>query len=192
MLSLSLPSFASIPKAMLQSLEELDPVVFRHGIRVGYYAKSMGEAMGLSKVSLIRLELAGRLHDIGKLFIPSFLVHKQGSFNQNEYQIMRRHSVLGARLLEGHPETMYLAQVARHHHERWDGQDPAAPIMPLLARIVSVADAYDAMTSIRFGGGRSHDEASGEILGCRGTQFCPEVVDAFLLAESLFWARMAS
>jgi HD-GYP domain-containing protein (c-di-GMP phosphodiesterase class II) len=147
----------------------------------------MGKVMGLSGDTLSRLELAAKLHDIGKLFIPSFLVHKQASFNQDEYRIMQRHAVLGARLLKGHAETADLNQVARHHHERWDGggypSHLAGNEIPLLARITSVADAYDAVTSNRSGGNRSHDEALEEILLGKGSQFCPETVEAFLLAE---------
>jgi HD-GYP domain-containing protein (c-di-GMP phosphodiesterase class II) len=192
---LSLPCTSMIPLAMLQCLEALDPVISRHGSRVGRYARQMGEVMGLSEAALARLELASRLHDIGKLFIPSFLVHKPDSFNLEEYRIMQRHAQLGARLLEGHPETADLAQVARHHHDRWDGHGYPSHLVgkeiPLLARITSVADAYDAMTSNRSGGNRSHDAAIGEVLCSRGTQFDPEAVEAFLLAESGFWTSMA-
>jgi putative two-component system response regulator len=193
---LSLSSSSMLPLAMLRSLEDLDPANSRHGNRVSRYARLMGEAMGLSGIALSRLELAARLHDVGKLFIPAFLVHKQEAFNLEEHRIMQRHTVLGARLLEGHPETEDLAQVARHHHDRWDGcgypSRYAGVQTPLYARITSVADAYDAMTSNRSGGNRSHDVATGEILRCRGTQFCPETVEAFLLAESRCWIRTAS
>lgn len=185
-----------IPLAMLNCLESLDPVISRHGSRVGHYARMVGEVMGLSSTTLSRLELSARLHDIGKLFIPSFLVHKQASFNLEEYQVMQRHVVLGARLLEGHPEMVDLAQVARHHHNRWDGCGYPSRLVgteiPLLARITSVADAYDAVTSNRSGGNRSHDVAMEEILRGRGTQFCPVTVEAFLLAESTSWTLMAS
>jgi HD-GYP domain-containing protein (c-di-GMP phosphodiesterase class II) len=192
---LSFSSTSMIPLAMLHCLEALDPVIFRHGARVGRYARIMGEAMGLAETTLARLELAARLHDIGKLFIPAFLVHKPASFNLEEYRIMQRHPMLGARLLEGHPETEDLAQVARHHHDRWDGQGYPSRLVgseiPLLARITSVADAYDAMTSDRSGGNRSHRAAMREILRGKGTQFCPETVEAFLEAESGAWARIA-
>ena len=192
---LSLPSTSMIPLAMLQCLEALDPVISRHGCRVGHYARQMGEVLGFPDAALARLELAAKLHDIGKLFIPSFLVHKSASFNLEEYRIMQRHAMLGARLLEGHPESADLAEVARHHHDRWDGcgypSHLAGSAIPLLARITSVADAYDAMTSARSGGSRSHAAAMGEVLRGRGTQFDPEIVEAFLLAESGSWTLMA-
>jgi HD-GYP domain-containing protein (c-di-GMP phosphodiesterase class II) len=163
---------------------------------VGHYALLIGETLGLPPAALNRLELAARLHDIGKLFIPSFVVHKQATFNREEYQIMQRHALLGARLLEGHAETADLAQVARDHHTRWDGQGYPSRLrgleIPLLARITSVADAYDAVTSNRSGGNRGHEEAVLEILRGRGTQFCPETVDAFLCVESSSRSLMAS
>jgi HD-GYP domain-containing protein (c-di-GMP phosphodiesterase class II) len=184
---LYLSNTSSIPLAMLQCLEGLDPTIARHGHRVSQHARAMGEVMGLSPATLSWLELAGKLHDIGKLFIPAFLVHKQASFNLEEYRILQGHVVLGARLLEGHHETEVLARVARHHHERWDGSGYPSHLagmeIPLLARIVSVADAYDAVTSDRSGGNRCHDAAMEEILRGRGTQFCPEAVEASLLVE---------
>jgi len=169
---------------MLQCLEGLDPAVSSHGNRVGRMARAVGAEMGLSWDELLRLELAARLHDIGKLFVPAFLVHTQGAFNRAEYRVMQRHAALGARLLAGHAETADLAQVAWHHHERWDGRGYPAHLtgseIPRLARIVSVADAFDAVTSNRSGGNRSHAAALEEIQSGRGSQFCPEVVDAFL------------
>ena len=191
---LSIPH--AVPLAVLQCLEGLEPEIHRHGGRVGRYARLIGGSMGLGEPVLSRLELAARLHDIGKLFVPAFLVHKREAFNPAERRIMQRHAVLGARLLEGQPEAADLAQVARHHHDRWDGcgypSRLAGRAIPLLARITAVANAYDAMTSDRPGGNRSHDAAVGEIRRCGGSHFCPETVEAFLLAESGVWVPMAS
>jgi HD-GYP domain-containing protein (c-di-GMP phosphodiesterase class II) len=192
----SLPSTSIIPLAMQQCLESLDPAIARHGARVGQYAVLIGATLGLSSAILARLELAARLHDIGKLFIPAFLVHKQAAFNREEYRIMQRHALLGARLLESHAETADLALVARHHHTHWDGHGYPSRLrgleIPLLARITSVADAYDAMTSNRSGGNRGHEAACREVLRGRGTQFCPEIVEAFLQVESSSRSLMAS
>lgn len=175
-------------------LAMMDPVLYRHGVRVGKLAHKMGEGMGLSGLALHRLELAARLHDIGKLFLPKGLVHKATRFSREEYRIVQRHAVLGARLLEGHPAMAELAQVARHHHARWDGKGYPSRLqrdaIPLAARITCVADAFDAMTSHRCGGNQSREAARQEILRCRGTQFCPECVDALLAIES--WSEWAS
>jgi HD-GYP domain-containing protein (c-di-GMP phosphodiesterase class II) len=193
---ISVPNTSLIPLGMLQCLEGLDPALARHGSRVGHYALLIGETLGLAPAALARLELAARLHDIGKLFIPSFLVHKQAAFNREEYRIMQRHALLGARLLEGHAETLDLALVARHHHTRWDGAGYPSRLrgreIPRLARITSVADAYDAVTSNRSGGNRGHEVALRELLRGRGTQFCPETVDAFLEVEAASRSLMAS
>jgi HD-GYP domain-containing protein (c-di-GMP phosphodiesterase class II) len=183
-------------QALLAGVEEWDPALHRHGLRVGRYARIIGAILGLAGPEGRRLEDAARLHDIGKLFIPSFLIHKQAGLNVEEYRIIQRHVLLGAKLLESQIETAPLALVARCHHERWDGRGYPAHLrgseIPLMARIVSVADVYDAVTSARHGGGRSHDEAMEEIERGREAQFCPDVVDAFCLAEGQTLSRMAS
>jgi putative two-component system response regulator len=189
MLSPSLTSsLAPIQAMLLQCLEDQEPSIYRHGCRVAQGAVRIGQLMGLPRESLRNLELAAGLHDLGKLMVPSFLVHKAVMFNREEYRVMQRHALLGARLLESHPETQPLLEVAMHHHEHWDGTGYpgrlAGDAIPLLAQITAVVDAHDAMTSDRFGGNRSHREAMEEILRFRGTQFSPGVVDAFLHAVS--------
>lgn len=196
MLALVSTSDVSVFLALLGGMRDLDTELCQHGMRVGTLARLIGSAFGLPEQEAAHLEWAGRLHDIGKLFVPAFLVHKQASLDGSEYRIMQRHAGLGARLLEARSETASLAPAARCHHERWNGSGYPAHLrgreIPLVARIVSVADVYDAVTSHRPGGGRSHGEAMDEIRQGRGTQFCPEVVDAFLLAEGRGLSRMAS
>ena len=195
MLRLSAPMPPSVSLAMLQLLGNLDPDLKGHGDRVGTYARRIGEALGLAGGLVVQLELGARLHDIGKLFVPAFLVHKGAAFNAEEYRIMQRHAGLGAAFLAKYRETEILAAVAGHHHDRWDGRGypfhAAGREIPFLARITAVADAYDAMTSDRAGGNRSHVAAMDEILRCSGAHFCPEAVEAFRLAESRSWIRMA-
>jgi response regulator RpfG family c-di-GMP phosphodiesterase len=196
MLALSLSQDVTTIQALLSAMEDWDPALHRHGLRVGRYARLIGDVLGLAEREGNRLEDAARLHDIGKLFIPSFLVHKQADLNTEEYRIIQRHVLLGTKLLQAQAGTLPLASVARGHHERWDGRGYPAHLrgseIPLLARIVSVADVYDAVTSTRHGGGRSHGEAVEEIQRGRETQFCPEVVEAFFLAEAQTISQMAS
>jgi len=179
---------APIQTLLLQCLEEQVPAVYRHGQRVGLGAIQVGARLGLSPEALEILELAAGLHDLGKLLVPSFLAHKTIAFNREEYQVMQRHALLGARLLESHAGTEVLAQVALHHHERWDGKGYPGRLsgeqIPPMAQITAVLDAYDAMTSDRYGGNHTQGEAASEILRCRGTQFSPVVVDAFMDAVS--------
>jgi len=187
---------APIQTMLLQCLEDQEVSVYRHGQRVGRGAIQVGARLGLSPEALRILELAAWLHDLGKLLVPSFLAHKTIAFNREEYQVMQRHALLGARLLESHADTEALAQVALHHHERWDGRGYPGRLrgeqIPLMAQITAVLDAYDAMTSDRYGGNQTQREAISEILRCRGTQFSPAVVDAFLDAVTLDGLNLGS
>ena len=182
--------------ALLRGVNCRDYELYHHGMRVGAFARLIGEVLGETEDACLRLEWAGRFHDIGKLFIPAFLVRKRTKLNVEEYHIVQRHVTLGARFLDAHPETSPLVGAARCHHEHWNGRGYPAHLrraeIPLAARIVSVADVYDAVTSDRPGGGRSHDQAMEEILTGRGTQFSPEVVDAFRLVADRTLSRMAS
>jgi putative nucleotidyltransferase with HDIG domain len=185
---LSLPVHPAHPRLLVQTLEQRDPEVFDHCLRVGHFAGLIGERLGLPSNQCRMLELAGRLHDIGKLAIPHFLVHKQGVFNPQEYLILQYHAALGGAILEEHHQPLELVGAARHHHERWDGRGYPYGLkggeIPLFAQIAAVADAYDAMVSGRsYRSMLTHDEALDEIQRCRGGQFSPSVVEAFVAAE---------
>lgn len=175
------------PHLLIQTLEQRDPEVHIHCLRVGHIAALIGGRLGLSQGDTDLLEAAGQLHDIGKLAIPQFLVHKQGIYSPEEYEILKHHAGLGGAILEEHHQALELVGVARHHHERWDGRGYPyglrATEIPLFAQITSVADVYDAMVSGRTYRSRLvHHEALDEIQRCRGAQFNPEVVDAFAAA----------
>lgn len=185
---LSIPLSQAPPRLLIQTLEQRDPEVFVHCLRVGHFATLIGARLGLEADVLGPLEAAGQLHDIGKLAIPAFLVHKQGIFSPQEYEILKHHAGLGGAILEEHNQSLDLVGAARHHHERWDGRGYPYGLrgqeIPLFAQITAVADAYDAMVSgRRYRSTLEHGEALDEIQRCRGGQFSPEVVDAFIAAE---------
>jgi len=184
----SLTSTPVSPRLLIQTLEQRDPEVFVHCLRVGHFAALLGAQLGLGEAAAALLEAAGQLHDIGKLAIPTFLVQKQGIFSPQEYEILKHHAGLGGAILEEHHQSPALVGAARHHHERWDGRGYPYGLrgqeIPLYAQITSVADAYDAMVSGRSYRSRlAHSEALDEIQRCRAAQFSPEVVDAFLAAD---------
>ncbi|MBI4729083.1 MAG: HD-GYP domain-containing protein [Acidobacteria bacterium] len=125
------------------------------------------------------------LHDIGKVGVPSDVIHKTGPLTESEWREIRAHSVIGERLLAGIPGLRSAAPLVRAHHERWDGSGYPDGLsgeeIPLAARLFSVVDAFDAMTSDRpHRRALSVDEAKREMLAGAGSQFDPSVVGAFL------------
>ncbi len=156
----------------------------RHSETVGRYAAMMADELGFSEQRIERVRLAGMLHDIGKVSVPDRILKKPGKLSEEEFQIIRRHPHFGAQLLE-HPVLADVRQWVAAHHERPDGQGYplglAGTAIPLEARILAVADAYEAMTSDRsYRNSIGHDRARAELQRCAGTQFDPQVVAALL------------
>ena len=179
-------------KRMLQGLvrvlEAKDAYTALHSERVAAIAQDIAREMGLGEVQRELLALGARLHDIGKVGIPDPLLHKGGSLVPEEWDRMRQHPELGVAIVA--PMLPYLGPVEgiiRYHHERWDGQGYPEGLrgeeIPLLARILAVADAYEAMTSDRpYRKALSPERALVEIRQGAGSQFDPQVVEAFLRA----------
>lgn len=178
-------SFRSTIQAFVTSLEEKDEYTAGHSERVAYYARSTALAMGLSPVEVEHAHQGGRLHDIGKLPLPDELLNKPGPLTSEEYEALKRHTTYGYELLRPIPFFKDLLPAVWSHHERWDGrgypQGLAGEEIPLTARIMAVADSYDAMTSDRaYRKAMTHEDALREIRRCAGRQFDPRVVDAFV------------
>jgi putative nucleotidyltransferase with HDIG domain len=161
---------------------------FGHSDRVMDYAVGIGEELGLAHEDIETLRFAGLLHDVGKLGLSEEILLKPSRLTRIEMEKMRRHAEFGAGIVEQIEFLDALAPVIMHHHERWDGEGYpiglAGEDIPLLARVLAVADAFDAMTSEN-----SHKpkmalpEARKELRAAAGTQFDPRVVAAML--ESL-------
>jgi len=157
-----------------------------HTLRVGSYSRVLGEEMGLSGERLINLHHAAPMHDIGKIGIADSILLKPGRFTPEERLEMEKHSAIGAEILKG--ETSELLKMARKiahfHHERWDGTGYPTKIsgdnIPLCARIVAVADVFDALTMSRpYKDGWPIDKAVAYIIDNSGAMFDPKVVTAF-------------
>lgn len=156
----------------------------RHSETVGRYAEMMARELGLSERRVNRVRLAGMLHDIGKVGVPDGILRKPGPLTEEELVVVRRHPELGVQILE-HPSLADVRAWVGAHHERPDGLGYPLGIsgdaLPLEARIVAVADAYEAMTSDRsYRDSIGHAGARAELRRCAGSQFDPRVVDAFL------------
>ncbi|MBE3599192.1 MAG: GAF domain-containing protein [Limnochordaceae bacterium] len=184
--------FAALERAYDDTLEALtaaldvrDRDTEGHSRRVAALALAIAREMGLPTYALQALYRGGLLHDIGKIGIPDNILHKRGPLDDREWEIMRQHPLLGFRVLEGIQFLRDGATVVLHHHERYDGRGYPmglqAERIPIIARIFAVADAYDAMTSWRpYRAPIPPDQAVEEIVRNSGSQFDPEVVQAFL------------
>lgn len=171
--------------ALVQALEIKDPYTRGHSTRVSYYATAIARAMGLQPEHVGQIELGGQLHDIGKIGVRETVLNKKGPLTPEEYEHIMTHPVLGWRiltpLLADHPLVL---NIVRSHHERFNGRGVPDGLrgaaIPLEARIVSVADAWDAMLSSRsYRDGLSRTDAITELHAQAGEQFDPDVVAAF-------------
>jgi two-component system cell cycle response regulator len=177
-------------EVLLTALAERDPGLGDHVAGVADLAESLAERLGLSHGEVVRTRLAASLHDIGKMAIPDEILDKPGPLTEEEWKFVRRHTLVGERILLAAPALSHVAGIVRASHERFDGSGYpdglAGDEIPLSARIVFLCDAFDAMTSGRaYAGLSSEAEAVEEIRREAGRQFDPDVVEAFLelLAE---------
>jgi diguanylate cyclase (GGDEF)-like protein len=174
-------------ESLAKAVDERDAYTGSHSQRVGEYSARIARRLGADDDAVELTRLAGNLHDLGKLAIPEEVLRKGDTLSDAERLILERHPQIGYRMLESlgvHP----VAEWVLHHHERWDGAGYpnrlAGDRIPLGARIIFVADAYDAMTSERaYSQAISQREALAELERCAGTQFDPAVVKA--LADEL-------
>jgi diguanylate cyclase (GGDEF)-like protein/putative nucleotidyltransferase with HDIG domain len=169
--------------SLAQAVDERDAYMGRHSFAVGELAANIARRLGLDAPTVELTRLAGRLHDLGKLAIPEDILRKQGPLSDGERNLLQRHCQIGFRMLDS-LGVEPVASWVLHHHERWDGDGYpgglAGEEIPLGARIIFIADAFDAMTSDRvYRRGVPRDRALAELERCAGTQFDPELVDAF-------------
>ncbi|OGX39780.1 MAG: hypothetical protein A3C53_05440 [Omnitrophica WOR_2 bacterium RIFCSPHIGHO2_02_FULL_68_15] len=172
-------------KAFMQALEAKDPDTRHHSHAVAVYARLIGEEMGFSGERLVRLEQGCQLHDIGKIAIPDHILLKPGPLTKEEFEIVKQHPSWGARILEPLTFMKDVTEVVLQEHERWDGRGYPNGLkgeaVSIEARIVAVADAWDAMTSARpYRAPMPLESAIAELQRGAGTQFDPAVVKAFL------------
>jgi HD-GYP domain-containing protein (c-di-GMP phosphodiesterase class II) len=156
-----------------------------HGARVTALAEAIAVKLGWSDEELETLRLAGPIHDVGKVSVPARILTKRAPLTRNERREIERHPAAGAALVEPIPAVRDALPVVLHHHERWDGGGYPVGLsgdaIPIEARVLAVADAFDAMTSGRpYRRAYSVERALSEIHGCAGTQFDPDVAEAFL------------
>jgi HD-GYP domain-containing protein (c-di-GMP phosphodiesterase class II) len=178
-------------ESLAKAVDERDAYTGSHSQRVGDYSARIARRLGADAQAVELTRLAGSLHDLGKLAIPEEILRKPSSLSDAERLMLERHPQIGFRMLES-LGVEPLAEWVLHHHERWDGSGYpnrlAGDRIPLGARIIFVADAYDAMTSERpYSNALPQQDAFAELERCAGTQFDPAVVKA--LGEELLPER---
>src|SRR5213078_4315015 len=167
------------------AIEARDPYTRGHSARVTALAEKIARRLGWSEERLASLRIGGPLHDIGKLAVSDEVLRKEGRLDDGELAQIREHPTIGARILLRMAALREAIPYVLYHHERWDGNGypsgKAGEEIPLEARVLAVADAFDAMTSDRpYRPALGRDEALAEVARCAGTQFDPEIVRIFL------------
>ena len=155
-----------------------------HSNRVAEYSRGTAVTLGLSYTEMNTVVLAGLLHDIGKIGVPDHVLLKPGKLTDQEFELIKKHPEFGWMALKNAPEFESVALMLLHHHERVDGKGYPGNLkgtqIPLGARIIAVSDSFDALTTDRpYRSARTWNEALDEMYRCRGTQFAPDVLDAF-------------
>jgi HD-GYP domain-containing protein (c-di-GMP phosphodiesterase class II) len=170
---------------LLRSLSERQPDLHLHLRGTADLAIAVGRELGMDGEELDDVAHAAELHDVGKIAIPDAILEKAGPLDDKEWAFMRRHTIIGERILTAAPSLRSVARLVRSSHERWDGggypDGLAAEEIPLGARVVAVCDAFDAMTTNRPYRHRVNEPAAlAELVACAGSQFDPRVVEAFV------------
>ena len=188
----SFQQYWEIRKAHLATIEALaialdarDPLTHGHSERVAFYAEAMATHLKMTDAEIEQIRYAGILHDIGKIGISDFVLNKRGSLSTDEFALIQGHPGIGADMVRSINFLQDVGRIIRHHHEHFNGcgypDRLQGETIPLGARIIAVADAYDAMTCDRvYRQGMSPEEAMERLVQGSGTQFDPDLVDAFL------------
>ena len=184
----------ALPQSILDTVTSLayaidakDQYTQGHSQKVSAYAALLAEAIGMSEVEVEEIRLGAVLHDVGKVGIPEPILNKSGPLNHDEWETMKTHVLFGGRLLEPLVALARIRQMVLHHHEFFDGsgypESLSGKNIPLGARIITIADSYDTITSDRsYKKGRTAEEALTELERCANSQFDPELIAAFVRA----------
>lgn len=171
-------------------IEAKDPSTMGHSLRVAQYSRMIAEKLGISDEKLNQLYCIALMHDCGKIYIPDEILSKPGKLTEEEYEVMKKHTIYGKEILRDFTAIENMGTGALSHHERYDGKGypngAAGEDIPLIARIICVSDAFDAMNSRRcYRNNLSEDVILSELKNNRGKQFDPNIVDCLLsLIES--------
>lgn len=179
------PLLDGLAFALLAAIEARDIETADHCRSIGTTSEQVALALGMREPDLSVVRIAGFLHDVGKVGIPDRILLKPGKLDDSEWAIMQTHPEIGERMLSVHERLRMIASAVRGHHERWDGHGYPDGLVrrhiPAPSRVIAVADTLHAMTTDRpYRAALGWDQAVDEIQRCSGTQFDPDVVEAFM------------
>ncbi len=173
-------------ETLASAIDAKDKYTKGHSFRVSQYSVALAKALGWDDAEVEQLRAEALIHDIGKIGIPDAVLNKPGKLTDNEFMVIKSHTTIGGDILSSNASIPGAMLVARYHHERYDGTGYPAGLsgedIPLHARIVAIADAYDAMRSDRiYRKGFPDEQIRSELIRGRGTQFQPDLLDVFLV-----------
>lgn len=178
-------AYLDMIQTLRYTVEAKDSYTRGHSDRVSEYSVLIGEKLGLSKEQIKTLRIGGLFHDIGKIGIPDSILLKPAKLTDDEYSQIKNHPSIGAHILGNATIFKEIIPIVKHHHEKYDGNGYPSRLkgeeIPYMARIAAVADTFDAMTSRRsYRGPIDIEHVKEEIKRCEGTQFDPQIAEAFL------------
>ncbi len=176
-------------RAISNALDTKDSYTNGHSLRVTLYSMILAKELNLDDSYMEDIEIAGLLHDIGKIAMPKSILCKNGKLTDEEFLIMKSHPVRGEKIVINIKKLQMISEWVKSHHEKWDGTGYPDGLrgtqIPLPGRIIALADTYDAMTSTRpYRTALSHEVAISEIKRCAGTQFDPNLAEIFIKLEA--------
>jgi len=180
-----LSSYVSTITVILRALDSRDAISSGHSQRVADYSRTTGEKLGLSPIKIRNLELASLLHDVGKIGVSEYILGKPGKLTDQELFMIKKHPEIGGKIVEDVEFLKPTVSPILHHHERFDGKGYpdglAGEDIPLNARIISVTETFDFLTSdLSYRKALSKEQAFDELKRVSGSQFDPEIVSAFM------------
>lgn len=179
-------------EALVRAIEAKDSYTKGHSENVALFAVAIAREMGFTADQLEEMRVGGVLHDVGKIGVPEMIINKNNALTEEEWAIIKEHPRVAAKILDPFNTSKEVLAMVYHHHERYDGKGYPAGLrgndIPLAARILKVADSFEAMVSNRaYRAAMSRSEAMQELKACSGTQFDPAVVTAFMRALAREW-----
>ncbi len=177
--------FSGTISVIVEALDAKDKFTAGRSSRVCCYAVNLAKALNLSEIEISKIEIAGLLHDIGMIGVPETILQKNAPLTENEYMEVKRHIDYGMKILENIKQLNSIVDIVKYHHERFDGSGYPNKLrgeeIPIGARIIALADTFDAMLSTRaYRQPLDINSAKNELKNCAGSQLDPQIVDTFL------------